>query len=97
MTGHQREFTPKSTMACEEGGYRFHFSCELCDKGYTTGKIIAGTVNEALNLARKEARPHFNRCHICGRWICDGHYNIDQMACLECSPYNTNKTKKENI
>lgn len=89
MDGSEREFTPKSTMLCENGGYRFHFACSLCDKGYTTGQIAADTVGEALDLARREARPHFNRCHQCGRWICDEHYNIDEMTCVECTPTRT--------
>lgn len=91
-----RNFTSKSTMLFENGAYRFHFACELCDNGYTTGKIVSDTVAEALEIARLEARPHFNCCHKCHHWICDDHYNIDEMMCVSCAPLSkqTNKAAK---
>lgn len=78
-------FTLKSKMLCKSGCYYFSFSCELCDGGYTTGSIMADSIGEALQIARREARPHFNCCHRCHRWICDAHYNIDEMMCTECA------------
>ena len=84
MADSEQDFTPKSIMLFENGAYRFHFACELCDKGYTTGKIVSATVSEALVIARQEARPHFNCCHKCHR-ICDDHYNIDEMTCVACA------------
>ena len=81
-----RYFTPHGFMVCKNGSYRFSFFCALCDDCYTTGRVIADSVSEALAIARQEARPHFNRCHKCGRWICDRHYNIDEMMCVECVP-----------
>ncbi|MEA5012433.1 MAG: hypothetical protein VB100_12035 [Angelakisella sp.] len=87
-----RYFTPHGIMVCKNGGYCFSFICALCDDGYTTGRVIADSVSEALAIARQEARPYFNRCHKCGRWICDRHYNIDEMMCAECAPLKNTQT-----
>ena len=80
------DFTPKSTMVALGGSYQFTFFCELCDTGYTTRPVSAETVKKAFNLAQLEARIHFNRCHSCQRWVCDGHYNEDMMMCTACAP-----------
>ncbi len=65
---------------------KFTFLCCLCDIGYTTGWIIASSAGEAKKIAEQEARPYFNRCHKCGRWVCDNHYNEDVMMCTVCAP-----------
>ena len=82
----QAEFTSKSTMTEENGTYRFTFFCERCDKGYTTQPIHADSVKEAFDRAQQQVRKHFNRCHSCYRWVCDGHYNEDLMMCTVCAP-----------
>lgn len=82
------EFSPKSTVAEENGVFRFTFYCELCDAGYTTEPICAATVEAAFEEAQREARPFFNRCHGCHLWICDRHYNEDVMMCTDCAPRN---------
>ncbi len=80
------DFTPKIAMTEEDGRFRFTFFCDLCDGGFTTKHISASTVKEAFERAREEARPCFNRCHRCHRWICDSHYNEDVMMCTDCAP-----------
>ena len=79
-------FTSKSTMSKEHNQYRFTFFCDLCEEGYTTGMIRAEGTKEAFILAEREARPHFNRCRECHKWVCDIHYNEDEMMCTECAP-----------
>jgi len=66
--------------------FRFTFTCELCDCNHTTGRILAESVGAARIIAAREARPLFNRCHICGKWVCDTHYNEDVMQCVDCAP-----------
>ena len=84
------DFTPKSAMAEENGTFRFSFFCELCEGGCTTEPISAATVKDAFEYAQREARPFFNRCHHCHRWVCDSHYNEDVMMCTDCAPRNLN-------
>ena len=84
----QADFTPKSTMTEKDGKFQFTFFCELCDEGCTTEPSRAATVKEAFEQAQREARPYFNRCHNCHRWICDSHYNEDVMMCTVCAPRN---------
>ena len=68
------------------GNYQFQYFCFLCDYNYTTGWIAAASEDEARILAEKAARKHFNGCHNCGRWVCDAHYNMEEMICVECAP-----------
>ncbi|MDR0380751.1 MAG: hypothetical protein LBH86_01965 [Oscillospiraceae bacterium] len=72
-------------MTSENGLYRFTFFCALCGRGHTSGLIHANSVEIALHLARQEARGYFNGCHTCGRWVCDGCYNMDVMTCARCA------------
>ena len=78
-------YQPKFTMEHEDDGYRFQFVCGLCDWHYTTGHIGAGAESDAIEFAKHEARPYFNGCRKCGRWICDEHYDMDKMVCAECA------------
>ena len=90
------DFNARYTMSAENGGYRFRFYCAFCDGGYTTGLIHADCLETALSLAKQEAKHYFNGCHKCGKWICDRHYNIDEMTCTECMPHPNGKWKVEN-
>ncbi|MGI6192168.1 MAG: hypothetical protein ACOYI3_01205 [Christensenellales bacterium] len=81
-----REFTAKYIMESDEGFYRFKFFCSLCDYARTSGRIKASSAATAFKLAANEARKYFNRCCRCGKWVCDGHYNEDEMACDSCEP-----------
>ena len=80
------DFSLKSVMVEEKDFFAFTFYCEICNKGYTTGKISASSAIEARVIALQEARPQFNRCQACGIWICDRHYNEDVMKCTKCAP-----------
>lgn len=82
----QSDFTAKYIMSCKDGCFRFEFTCLLCESNYTTGLISAASVEEAFRLAADEARKHFNRCQKCGEWVCDQHYNEDDMMCIACAP-----------
>lgn len=76
------EITPK--------GRRYCFFCEVSGTPvYTTDLIRADTPEEELQLAWKEAKPNFNGCSECGKWIRDEAYNIDEMKCIECAPYKS--------
>lgn len=79
-------FTSKSTMVQGNGIYGFTFFCDLCDFGYTTTPVVAQSTKEARERAQQEARQHFNRCQKCHRWVCDEHYNENEMTCTECTP-----------
>ena len=80
------DFSLKSAMAQEGDSFRFTFYCELCGGGHSSGKIAAPSAAEARRIAEQEARPLFNQCHWCGKWICDTHYNEDVMLCTTCAP-----------
>jgi uncharacterized OB-fold protein len=64
----------------------------MCDYSYTTGWITAGSEDEARLLAEKEARQYFNGCYKCGRWICDEHYDKNEMMCVDCAQLAKEKT-----
>lgn len=68
------------------GGWRFVFFCDLCESRYESVEFSCECPEEAFILAAEEAQSRFNRCHRCGKWICDRHYNIDVMECTECAP-----------
>jgi len=76
----------KYTMSNDDGFYQFHFHCDYCEEGYSTGKIEADSVDSALRHAWHEAREYFNGCHKCGKWICEKHYNMEEMMCTDCAP-----------
>lgn len=80
------KFTPKCRTEQLESGYRFTFSCELCDHSYTTPVFPGPTRGEALRMAEQDARLRFNRCACCRRWVCDEHYNENRMMCTVCAP-----------
>jgi len=94
-------YRPNHKIIRANGCYQFQYFCFLCDYCYTTVWIASNSEDEALLLSEKEARRHFNGCHNCGRWVCDAHYNIDEMMCVECAPPSEQnvieKCKKENV
>ena len=79
-------FNASYEMTSEPGGYRFQFRCAYCGRGHATGLIQADSVEAAYGLAADEARRYFNGCLKCGVWVCDSHYNEDEMMCLKCAP-----------
>ena len=86
-------FKSKYTMKHTDGGYLFTFYCAYCDFCYTTGWISAGSAEDARALAENEARPMFNGCHCCGKWICNSHYDMQEMMCVICAQ---NKLMEDN-
>lgn len=79
-------FTAKYRTVQEKCGFRLTFFCEICGSGYTTPLIACDTPEEALRLGGENARFYFNRCRCCHRWVCDQHYNENQMMCTDCAP-----------
>lgn len=80
------EFTARSRMDREGSTYSFSFYCSYCGASYTTSPIIGENDEEAFVIAKMRARPYFNLCHKCGKWVCDIHYNEDLMQCVQCAP-----------
>ncbi len=81
------KFHARYTMAHHDDGYKFKFFCAFCDYHYTTGWIKSESPTEARRLAEAEARINFNGCYQCGRWVCNEHYNIEKMMCVECATH----------
>ena len=78
-------FTARCTLCPVPSGSRYTFFCDLTGRPvYTTPPLGEGPA--PLAEARRMARPYFNRCARCGRWVCDAAYNIDEVACLGCAP-----------
>lgn len=73
------------TMKTKDG-FRFRFYCDLCSFCVETQEIKNKSYEASLAQAQEEARKYFNMCHTCGKWICDEHYNEDEMNCIICSP-----------
>ena len=80
-----QNYSPRYIITVENGGYQISFYCAACDYHYATGWISAGSETEARELAEKEAKKLFNGCRKCGRWVCDKHYNMGEMICLDCA------------
>lgn len=62
------------------------FYCSKCNMNVTQEINNVNNMEQALTEAWKEARIYFNRCHECGAWVCDYHYNEDVMKCAFCQP-----------
>ena len=49
----------------------------------TTRPIRADTPDEELRIAwETEARPYFNKCRKCGKWVSDLMFNVDTSECV---------------
>ena len=72
--------------AKEKDGYNVSYSCSMC--GHTVEAYAEAAVSEAeaISKTKNDAVHFFNKCHSCGRWVCDLHYNEDVMTCVECTP-----------
>ena len=73
----------------KDGGRCYRFFCEASGMAMVTTKRYPGTDPEQeLETAWKnEGRSHFNRCHKCGKWVCDAMYNTDVLHCVDCTPW----------
>jgi hypothetical protein len=87
----EKAFTQRYKTYHTKDGYRFTFYCDLCETYYETEEIISDSFSEALQKGQNEAKFYFNKCHECGKWICDEHYNEDVMKCIECSRPSTRR------
>ncbi len=80
-----KRYSAKYTVEQQGGGYRFHFYCAFCGYHHSTGLISAAGETEALKIAERQAREFFNGCRLCGRWVCDRHFDMEHMVCGECA------------
>ncbi len=89
MAKEDRRTAPYRIVAETTAGKVFRFFCEASGAAVSTTKPIrAETENGALLLAwQNEGKQHFNKCHACGKWICDAMYNADVFNCVDCSPW----------
>ena len=85
MSDRNEDYKAKYVVDCVDGGYYFKFFCSMCDRSYTTALITAGSVDDARVIAEKEARVYYNGCQKCRRWLCDEHYDMDEMLCTVCA------------
>ena len=76
-------------IIADSGGNRYRFFCEASQAAVCiTGPVQGSTPEEELLLAwETEGKQHFNRCHKCGKWICDAMYNADTLECVDCAPW----------
>lgn len=82
---HIHEFNAPYIIRPSPNGNRYAFYCQVTGKEvFLTNPIQSKNSPDALRIAKMEARPYFNRCYRCGRWICDEAYNIDEMVCTQC-------------
>ena len=69
-------------------GSRYSFFCDLSGaRVFITEPIAEDIPDEALKKAWEIAKPEFNRCEKCGRFVCDAMYNADTFMCVDCSPW----------
>ncbi len=76
----------KFDISAVEGGYKVTFYCIAVDKSHTVDVYDYHTIDQVLIAAWNESKKYFNRCHQCGAWVCDEHYNEDVMKCIFCQP-----------
>ncbi|HHW23780.1 MAG TPA: hypothetical protein GXX26_13035 [Clostridiaceae bacterium] len=79
-------FPEKFNIISIHGGFRVTFFCSGCERSVTKETCGMNNVEQALEEAWQEARKYFNRCHDCGAWVCDEHYNENVMKCIFCQP-----------
>ncbi len=69
-------------------GIRYCFFCELSGaRVFETKTMKKPHSSEAFEKAWQIAKPEFNRCEKCGRFVCDTMYNADTLMCVDCSPW----------
>lgn len=67
---------------------RYSFFCDLSGARVFITEPIDGEIpEEKLKKAWELAKPEFNRCEKCGRFVCDTMYNADTFMCVDCSPW----------
>lgn len=93
-----KAFTQKYKTHHMANGFSFTFYCDLCEKSFDTDEFLTDSFVQAFYEAQAISKPYFNKCHKCGKWICDEHYNENVMMCVECQPKGEalKNEKKEN-
>lgn len=81
-----KAFTQRYKTHRTANGFGFSFYCDLCEKSFNTDIIATYSFAWAFQQAQVIAKLHFNKCHKCGKWVCDQHYNENVMMCIECQP-----------
>ena len=76
-------------LISSDQGNKYAFYCD--NSGalvHTTDWIQADTPERSLEIAWQETvQKYFNRCSKCGKWVMDAMYNVDELECVQCSPY----------
>ena len=85
------EYKAKFTLFSNGDTYQITYTCAMCDYHYTTELINAKSETDARLLTEDDARLLFNGCRKCGRWVCDEHYNMGEMMCVRCAPFDGTK------
>ena len=86
-------FTARFSLKRTRNGSIYTFFCGLTGKPvYESAPIPEGDKGHAESVAKTQARPQFNRCAKCGKWVCDEAYDIDSMQCLSCAPLKEGHT-----
>ena len=73
-----KKYTKEETSS----GFVFSFYCDLCKHSVVSPVLTEDSPDTAWDAAQKK----FNMCHKCGKWVCDTHYNEEEMTCIECTP-----------
>jgi hypothetical protein len=79
-------FTQRYQTIKTSKGFQFLFFCDLCDYSVKTPEFTGASFSDALSQAQAYAKQYLNMCHTCSKWICDEHYNEDEMNCIICTP-----------
>ncbi len=72
-----------------QGGNAYRFFCELSGAAVcTVSPLRADNPEKEVSEAwETEGKIHFNKCHSCGKWVCDVMYNPDTFCCVDCTPW----------
>lgn len=80
------DFITKSFVVRSNKDFQITFFCDLCANSFTSNIDSVSKEEEALEIAKKEARIFFNHCKNCNSWVCDEHFNEFRMMCTSCAP-----------
>jgi len=90
-----KAFTKKTTDYSNEKYFSFGFVCDCCGmewvspkKPYTDGDRKAEH-KIAFNEALEKAMRFFNKCPVCGNWVCDDCFDVEEIehggVCKNCN------------
>lgn len=81
-----KKFPDRYEVKKTAGGFLLRFYCDLCNHSTMETSTSQVSQEEAVGRAWANTMRHFNLCHCCGRWVCDTHYNEEEMTCVFCIP-----------